>query len=65
MHTGVAIVIHNKLKNHIYMVNPNSDRIMYLTLNATIPLTFIATYCPTAHSPNKDKNIFYKRLEKV
>ena len=40
---GVAVVLRNKLSKHVIDINPISDRLMTVTLQATMPVTFSNT----------------------
>ena len=61
--TGVACVIRNELINYVLDIEPINGRIMSLTLNAAIPITFINVYAPPATSNIDKKTDFYKTLE--
>ena len=72
---GVAIVVHNSILKHVVDVIPWSDRIISITLQASMPLTFISAYAFPARrkqgedtaaeqreKQQKDQEIFYTSL---
>ena len=60
--TGVAIVIKNELRNKTQSVQPISDRLLAITLNASIPITLLSAYAPHAFRPGAEKDAFYHDL---
>ena len=64
-HAGVAIVICNDLLNYIQEIEPIDDRIMYMTLGHTMPVTFVNVYAPTAEHDTETKESFYTKLRRV
>ena len=43
---GVGIVIHNSFLQYIEDIEPSDDRLMYITLGGTMPITITVTYMP-------------------
>ena len=62
---GVAIIIENKLTKHIQNIVPINDRLMYLQLDHTTPITIVNCHCPSAASPSEDKEDMYAQIEKI
>ena len=62
--TGVGILIKSTLNNYIKEVIPVNDRIITITLNYTLPITFIGVYAPPSERTKKEKEAFYKALTK-
>jgi len=62
--SGVAFVIRNTFLNYVKEITPVNDRIITLTLYATMPITFISVYAPTADKTTEQKEQFYKALIK-
>jgi len=62
--TGVGILIKSTLNNYIKEVIPVNDRIITITLNYTLPITFIGVYAPPSERTKKEKEEFYKVLKK-
>ena len=62
---GVAIVIRNKWKNSVEDIQPINERIIYITLSHTIPITIIGAYAPTAEATPDNKDKFYSELDKL
>ena len=60
---GVAIVVNNELLNYIQDIEPISDRLMYVTLGYTMPITLINVYMPTAAYETQAKENQYKQLK--
>jgi hypothetical protein len=50
---GVTVVVQNKFVKHITEVVPWTDRIISITLQAAMPLTFIGAYAVPAKSTDK------------
>ena len=64
-HAGVAIIIKNDLLNYIQDIQPINDRLMYITLEHIMPVTFINVYMPTAEHTTEVKELCYKQLQKL
>ena len=62
--SGVAFVVRNTYLNYIKEITPVNDRIIVLTLYATMPITLISAYAPTADKTTEQKEKFYKPLIK-
>ena len=62
IHTGVAVVIRNELRNYINDVEPISDRMIKLKLKGVVLLTFLGAYAPTALATDATKQSFYKTM---
>ena len=63
--TGVGTVIRNKLVKHITHIEPINDRLMFLVLNHTMPVTIINTYMPQAMRPLEEKQHMYEQVEEL
>ena len=59
---GVGVVIKNEFRNYIMDIEPISGRIMRINFNATLPITLLTVYAPTAQSTTDRKEAFYKQL---
>ena len=62
---GVAIVINNKYIQHILDIIPITDIIMYIILNAILPITIMSVYTPQAERPEEEKQETYKEIKKI
>ena len=62
---GVGIVISNKYLKYIKDVEPITDRIMYVTLNAAVEINIVVVYMPTADRPQVEKQKAYEDLVTV
>ena len=51
----MAVVVQNKFVKHITEVVPWTDRIISITLQAAMPLTFISAYAVPAKSIDKTR----------
>lgn len=60
---GVAFIINNKWTQYIEDVEPYTDRLMTITLNAKLPLTIINTHIPHAERPDTEKDDAYRNLD--
>ena len=47
-HHGVGIVVRNEFCKHILDIEPINERLMYITLDSTMPISIINTYMPTS-----------------
>ena len=52
---GVGVVINNKFMQYVEDIEPNNDRLMYITLRGTIKIHIIITYQPAADRPAEEK----------
>ena len=43
-HTGVGVMINNKIINAVLEINPYDDRFMSITLRGSVNSTFISAY---------------------
>ena len=62
---GVAIIIHNNFLQYIEDIEPISDRLMYITLKGTFPITIISAYMPQSDRPYEEKVANYEKLQKI
>lgn len=46
-----------KIAKHIEDIEPISERLMYITIDGTIPINFIIKYMPTAIDPTETKHM--------
>ena len=60
---GVAIIVNNKWINTIIDIQQINERIMYITLNHTIPITIICRYAPTSVATKETKDKYYDTLK--
>ena len=65
IYAGVGFVIKNTLLNYVSDMRPISDRVMDMTLGATLPITIISIYAPTAEHPEEEKDLFYKLVQET
>ena len=55
--------MYDELQNIVHDVQPINERIITITLNSTIPITFIGTYAPTAAATIEEKIQYYDTLK--
>jgi len=61
-HHGVGIVIRSDLNKHIIDIEPINERLMYITLDSTMPISIINTYMPTSVEDVENKEKAYENL---
>ena len=61
---GVGIVVENKHVQNIADIEPVSDRIIRITLNARLPITLLGIYLPQAGRPEEEGEEVVKEVEK-
>ena len=62
---GVAIIVKNQLTRHIIDIEPINERLMYITLDSTLPINIINTYIPTSVASADDKEKTYTNLQNI
>ena len=61
---GVGIVINNELANYVTDIEPIDERLMYMTMDGTIPINIIVTYMPTSVENTEIKEKAYENPQK-
>ena len=46
-------------------IEPISDKLMHITMNATLPITIINTHIPQAERPEEEKHQIYKEIRHI
>ena len=63
--TGTAIVIKNSMAKHVREIVPINDRLMYMVLEHSTPITIINAYIPQAGRPTEEKKGVYAEIDVV
>ena len=61
-HHGVGLVIRSDLAKHIEDIEPINERLMYMTIDGTIPINIIVAYMPTSIENTETKEKAYENL---
>ena len=64
-HHGVGFVVRNDLAKHIKDIEPINERLMYITLDSTLPINIINTYMPTSVEEYSIKEKAHENLQKT